>query len=280
MPFTILSVDRFGTMGAELSAMLKNMHANIIHAEDEEEAESLLYGKKHKIDVIVWSFNDPESKDLEFIKKIKSEGQHKNLPVIIMSGFTDKKHIIKAIEAGVNEYIAKPCDKDTVVRKLYKIMGITLERTEALKLSDDIMSFSFFEMLDKEIKGASRGAYPLTIMMGGIQPAGNTDAEPDASEDLLKALRTALKCNLRGTDACFYYDTNKLIILLPFANKQGAEAVKAKINRLFDTNSVIQQKNTGYKLNIADVSFPEDGKTKSKLLEKLEDTFSKCLLDN
>ncbi|RCX14794.1 diguanylate cyclase with GGDEF domain [Anaerobacterium chartisolvens] len=280
MPFTILSVDKSGTTGAELSTMLKNMHANVIHAEDEEEAESLLLGKRHKINVVVWAVNNPESKDLEFIKKIKSGGQHKSLPVIVISGFTDKKHIIKAIEAGVNEYIAKPYDQETVVKKLYKIMGITLERTEALKLSDDIMSFSFFEMLDKEIKGASRGAYPLTIMMGGIQSAGNTPVEPNDSEDLLKALRTALKCNLRGTDTCFYYDTSKLIILLPFANKQGAEAVKAKINKLFDTNSVIQQKNTGYKLNLAGVSFPEDGKTKSKLLEKLEDSFSKCPLNN
>jgi len=53
--------------------------------------------------------------------------------------------------------------------------------------------------------------------------------------------------------------------------------VEKKVQDIFSTHSLIKRKNNGFRLVTASVTYPEDGKVKDKLLEKLEDIFNKRL---
>ncbi|MDF2524028.1 MAG: hypothetical protein K0R31_1669, partial [Clostridiales bacterium] len=49
------------------------------------------------------------------------------------------------------------------------------------------------------------------------------------------------------------------------------ETVKEKVKSLFDNHTIVKQKSNGYKLVLGSASFPVDGRTRAKLLEKLEE---------
>jgi PleD family two-component response regulator len=274
MRYNILSVDEMGITRIELASMLRNLKVNIINVKDEIETINTL--REHKdIHAIIWTINSIDLRDYDVIKRLKTKEAYKNIPIIIVSKFTDKKYIIKAIESGAMEYIAKPYDEDTVVKKICRVLGVHMEKTVNKTHEEDIVVFNFSEMLSKEIKSAGRGGYEMSILMASVARNSSIVNIKDNSEEIVALISKIMKGRLRETDTTFLYGTNNLIMLLPFAGKEGIKSVEKKINDIFINNSLIKQKNTGnYVLVTASVSFPEDGKIKDKLLEKLENKFS------
>jgi PleD family two-component response regulator len=274
MRFNILSVDELGLTRIELSGMLKNSDMHIVNVADEVEMINVLRERKISFHAIVWTINSIDLKDFEAIKVLKSKEAYKSIPVIIVSKFTDKKYIIKAIECGAIEYIAKPYDEESVVKKIYKILGVPLEKSLEKKVDEYIVTYNFSEMLNKEIKAASRGAYPLTIAMATIMASDQQIAVQDGADALINMVNKVVRTRLRETDSSFLYGLNNIVVLLPFADKSGAECVEKKLQDIFVTHSMIRQRNTGYSLVTASVTFPDDGKIKGKLLEKLGINFT------
>ncbi|MCX7920770.1 MAG: response regulator [Clostridia bacterium] len=275
--YNILSVDEFGVTRLELLGMLKGLNVNVIGVRNEVEAVNALHDNKAKINAIVWTINSIDFEEFGAIKQVKSKEAYKAIPVIIISKFTDKRYVIKAIEAGATEYIVKPYDENTVLKKLGSILGIQVEKNKGPRYEDDIKTFNFMEMFIKEIKSASRGMYALSIMMVSVIVHDQQTRENGSAEELIELFNKVVKTKLRETDSSFHYGADNLIILLPFANKEGVAVVEKKLQNLFNTHSLIKQKNKGYKLISAAVSFPDDGKIRDKLLERLEKNLEQCI---
>ena len=273
MRYNILCVDELGITGPEMAMMLKGMNIGVSGAADDLEAVGLVMDKKVFPNAIIWSVDAPDCHEFESIKRLKAREGFRNVPVIIVSKFTDKKYIIRAIESGAVEYIVRPYDEGAVIGKIRRILGIPAANASHVIYDDDIVTFNFSEMFNREIKSASRGNHPLTIMLvsvlGGRQNAGS----PENVESVLSLLNKIIRTKLRDTDTSFHYGPNNLVLLLPFADKSGAFSVEKKLQDIFDTHSVIKQKNMGAKLVTASVVFPDDGRIKEKLLEKLEVIF-------
>ncbi|MCX8130745.1 MAG: response regulator [Clostridia bacterium] len=274
MRYNILSVDEFGTTRIELSNMLRNLDVSIINVKDEIEMINTLHEKKTIFNAVAWTINSIDMKDFEAIKRLKSKEAYKSIPVIIVSKFTDKKYIIKAIESGAVEYVAKPYDEETVLKKICKILGVPFEKTKSKKIDEDIVTYNFSEMFNREIKAASRGGYPLTVTMASIVPLAAGSADQENVDGIISLVNRVIKTKLRETDTSFHYGINNLILLLPFADKSGSEIIKKKLKAIFASHSMIRQRNNGYELVVASVTFPDDGKIKGKLLERLESNFS------
>jgi two-component system, chemotaxis family, chemotaxis protein CheY len=275
MRFNILSVDEFVMTRIELTNMLKNFNVHINSVQDWIEAESVLKEGKQVTNAIVWTINSIDINAFDEIKLIKSKEAYKNIPIIIISKFTDKKYIIKAIESGAVEYIAKPYNEETVLSKMCRVLGIPFEKTEDNTLDEDIITFSFSEMFNREIKAASRGGYPLSLILVTITPKAHSSKSQDEINTILSILNKVIRTNLRETDTSFHYSQDYLIILLPFTDKTGIKAIEKKLRHVYQNHSMIKQKNSGYIFITSSISFPEDGKIKDKLLEKLEDEFDK-----
>ena len=84
-----------------------------------EQAEKKYYNSE--IDCIFVDFMMEDKSGLEFIKTIRTNESSKNdqdLPIILDTGVTDLKTIMKARDAGVTEVIGKPFSPDQVLLKL------------------------------------------------------------------------------------------------------------------------------------------------------------------
>ncbi len=281
MKMNILSVDAMNITKIELSSLLKDYDVNIIGVTNELEALNVLHDGKVDISAIVWTVNFVDELAFSAIKGMKRRGKYKHIPIVVVSKFTDKSHIIRAIEAGASEYIVKPYGETVLLNKMLKTLNLPFRRDEESKTEDiDISLYSFPEMYNKEFKAASRGGYALSILLASVMPdPGMNDREKKDLDGFVETVKKVIKTRMRETDVSFKLGSN-VIILLPFTDKKGANVFGEKLKKVFNSHSSIKQQKEGYSFLTISVSFPEDGRIKEKLLEKLEQDFNNYMIQN
>jgi len=116
----ILIVDDSSTMRRIIGNVVQQLGVpkdDFDEAEDGVVAWKLLQEKKY--DVILTDWNMPNMNGLELVKKIRSEGSaHKTTPTVMITTEGGKSEVITALKAGVNNYIVKPFNAQTLKEKL------------------------------------------------------------------------------------------------------------------------------------------------------------------
>jgi len=78
-------------------------------------------------DLITLDISMPDINGLDVLYQIRSLENEKNVRankrviVIMVTASSDKDTIVTAVQAGCNEYIAKPFDRETIAKKLIKL---------------------------------------------------------------------------------------------------------------------------------------------------------------
>jgi two-component system chemotaxis response regulator CheY len=116
----ILVVDDFSTMRKIVKNVLKQLgYNNIEEAEDGAQAYTKL--KNNTFNFVVSDWNMPNMDGLDMLKKVRSDQEIKDLPVLMVTAEAEKDKVITAIKAGVNNYIVKPFTAETLKQKMEQI---------------------------------------------------------------------------------------------------------------------------------------------------------------
>ena len=121
---SILVVDDFSTMRRIITNVLRQLgFDNILEAEDGSKALQVL--ESESVDFVITGWNMPQMSGLDLLKAIRaSENQTlKDLPVLMVTAEALQDNIIAAAKAGVNNYIIKPFDAQTLAEKINKIFA-------------------------------------------------------------------------------------------------------------------------------------------------------------
>ncbi len=103
----ILVVDDFSTMRRIIKNILKELgYTNVDEADDGNTGLDKLKGGG--FDFVVTDWNMPNMPGIELLKAIRSDGELKKLPVLMVTAEAAKENIVEAVEAGVSNYIVKP----------------------------------------------------------------------------------------------------------------------------------------------------------------------------
>ncbi|MCC2976151.1 response regulator [Sphingomonas sp. PL-96] len=73
--------------------------------------------------VILLDWNMPVMSGMDFLRALRDAGLPKRPKVVFCTTESDMAHIRAAIEAGADEYVMKPFDRDTLESKL-QIVGL------------------------------------------------------------------------------------------------------------------------------------------------------------
>lgn len=90
-------------------------------AEDVPEAVSKLSyfaASPTPVKLILSDLNMPGPNGLEFLKQIRSNDKHKDLPFILVTTESEKTSVIEAAVNGVSGYIVKPFNVETLSKRL------------------------------------------------------------------------------------------------------------------------------------------------------------------
>jgi len=116
----ILVVDDFSTMRTIVKKLLEQLgFENIDEAEDGAQAYSKL--KEEGYDFVVTDWNMPNMDGIDLLKKVRSDPEIKDTPMLMVTAEAEKEKVITAIQAGVNHYIVKPFTAEVLKEKMDKI---------------------------------------------------------------------------------------------------------------------------------------------------------------
>jgi two-component system chemotaxis response regulator CheY len=91
-----------------------------VEASDGHDALQKLFTQK--IDLVFLDWNMPKLLGIDFLKKVRSIKQYNALPIIMVTSESAKYSVIDAIDAGATDYIIKPIDEKTFIKKLTQII--------------------------------------------------------------------------------------------------------------------------------------------------------------
>lgn len=120
--------------------------------------------KSNEFDLIITDLRLPDSDGIVLMSEIKST--HPNVPVILMTGYSDVSTAVKAIKNGAADYISKPFNPEEVL----------LVITGALQISNKIVSTSknkkqeVKKTTDEFVKGISQASQKLAEYIQLVSP--------------------------------------------------------------------------------------------------------------
>lgn len=85
-----------------------------------EEAQALL--TSGTFDIILCDWEMPKMSGLEVLKWTRAQPQYKTVPFVMVTSRGEREYVLKAIHAGVNDYLGKPFTKEQLVQKMNKVL--------------------------------------------------------------------------------------------------------------------------------------------------------------
>jgi len=123
----VLVADDSATMRRIIKNTLLDIGADeVIEAEDGLDAWNKL-NESEGITTILTDWNMPKMNGLEFVIKVRADDRFKDRPIIMITTEGGKGEVVKAIKAGVNNYIVKPFTPQVLKEKLEAVLGVNDE---------------------------------------------------------------------------------------------------------------------------------------------------------
>ncbi len=74
-------------------------------------------------DLMLVDWNMPQMNGYEFVCAVRQKGEYAQVPLMMVTTETEMEQVVKALEAGANEYVMKPFTKEMIAEKL-AILGV------------------------------------------------------------------------------------------------------------------------------------------------------------
>ena len=76
-----------------------------------------------RADVALVDWNMPEMNGFEFVRAVRADPAYRDLRLVMVTTETEASQVMSALEAGANEYVMKPFNRDVIVEKL-SLLGL------------------------------------------------------------------------------------------------------------------------------------------------------------
>lgn len=116
---TCLVVDDSKVIRKVARRILEELDFNVVEAVDGKEA--LEASKSAMPDAVLLDWNMPVMDGLQYLKELRKIGGSKQPVVVFCTTENDMAHIRTAMEAGADEYIMKPFDRDIIESKFTQV---------------------------------------------------------------------------------------------------------------------------------------------------------------
>jgi putative two-component system response regulator len=194
-PATVLVADDDRAARRALGRILEEAGYAVLEAADGTEARALI--REHTPALLMLDIAMPGSDGIELCREVKLDPQTSLTPVVHVTGSQERAERLAALEAGSDEFVAKPFDPEellTRVRSLLRTKRLTdnLVSAEAVMVAlartvearDAYTERHLFRVADRAVAvarvlGASNGQIE-TIRLGGLLHDLGKIAVPDA----------------------------------------------------------------------------------------------------
>ncbi|UTF58951.1 response regulator [Gilvimarinus sp. DA14] len=83
-------------------------------------SRALAASKGQTMDLILSDWEMPNLSGEELLRSLREDARYQATPFIMISSRGDRAHVVKAVQAGVTDYITKPFTPEELIRKVFK----------------------------------------------------------------------------------------------------------------------------------------------------------------
>ncbi|MEW6653539.1 MAG: response regulator [Bacteroidota bacterium] len=117
----ILVIDDADVIRNSLKKFLSEYDVEVITCNDG--LEGLQSAVEIKPQLIILDLMMPNLDGIRLLRVLKVLEDLKRIPVIIISGHTDKTNVLAAMEAGAEKIVSKPLTKDVLIKAINEVLG-------------------------------------------------------------------------------------------------------------------------------------------------------------
>ena len=122
MSMPVLVVDDYNTMIRIIRNLLKQLgFEDVDDASDGSAALTKLRGKRYGLVISDW--NMAPMTGFELLQQVRADAELGSLPFIMITAEAKTENVVAAKQAGVNNYIVKPFNADTLRSKIAAVLG-------------------------------------------------------------------------------------------------------------------------------------------------------------
>jgi two-component system chemotaxis response regulator CheY len=111
-----------------LRGILASLDFAVVEAADGRQAIDIL-SEDRDFDLALVDWNLPVMSGLEIVTEVRKDPRLASLPLLMVTTETELERVAQALQAGANEYIMKPFDRDMLLDKLV-MLGMPVESTD------------------------------------------------------------------------------------------------------------------------------------------------------
>lgn len=118
---TVLAVDDENDVLIIIKTSLETEGYTVLSASNG--ADALELAKKNSPDVILLDLMMPEMDGFEVLEHLKEDEETCLIPVVVLTGISEKEKIQQALDKGVHYYIVKPFEHYDLVSKVHTALN-------------------------------------------------------------------------------------------------------------------------------------------------------------
>ncbi|MFY0639767.1 MAG: response regulator [Bermanella sp.] len=134
--------------------------AQVDDAADGLQAQSKMKSGTYHVLLCDWEM--PNMSGLELLQWMRTEERYEKVPFMMITSRSEKSHIVKAVEAGVNDYIGKPFNNEQLGTKLARLI------------------YKFYKFSPKQTARQAQQSDNASLLTGASSPASPAPTTPSA----------------------------------------------------------------------------------------------------
>ncbi|MGQ9653779.1 MAG: GGDEF domain-containing response regulator [Thermodesulfobacteriota bacterium] len=243
MPHKILVVDDEVHIRETLEKSLTMMGYTCRTAKDGEEALERLASEF--FDIVIADIRMPRMDGMALLRAMRQE--HRDVDVIMMTGFGQEHTYMEVIEAGATDFIAKPFRHEELQAKVKRVSRERTLRAELLYLSlHDSLTGLFnrrflYQKLQEEVERAKRQKRDLAMIILDVdhfKEYNDLRGHLDGDQLLAGLSQILTSCIRQNVDTVYRYGGDEFAILLIEADISQARSIAERIRRAFEAKHI------------------------------------------
>jgi two-component system chemotaxis response regulator CheY len=112
-----LVIDDSRAVRLIIGKILRDAGIDVIEASNGREALARMI-EYPEVELILVDWNMPEMDGLDYVRAVRSQREYDPVRIMMVTSETEQEQVVRAIDAGANEYLMKPFTKEVLIAKL------------------------------------------------------------------------------------------------------------------------------------------------------------------
>lgn len=200
-------------------------------------AQGVALAQEQAPDLVLMDVAMPRKDGFFALRELLAHPDTRHAPVIFISGAADEDTLVRCLEMGAADFVAKPISPRVLRARIERALRESRERQalQALAQTDALTGLSNFRALsarlDQEFKRAARYGHALSAVMIDLDnlKVVNDRFGHEVGNRAIVAVASHLKDNLREVDFAARYGGDEFIVLLAHQNADEAAVFAERV---------------------------------------------------